>query len=101
MFQFPEERVGRGAFGYGKVVFLLRIRNDDVMDTLPTTNSRVTIEPRKDEVVLEPFIPCLPPTPSFLFSSLSEGGRKGVWDQRDFAKEVKGRSLLKEVCIGG
>lgn len=77
MFQFPKERVGRGAFGYGKVVFLLRIRNDDVMDTLPTPNSRVTIEPRKEEVVLELFIPCLPRTLLVSFSppSLRVGER--------------------------
>lgn len=35
MFQFPKERVGSAAFGCSQVVFLLRIRNDDIMDTPP------------------------------------------------------------------
>lgn len=40
VFQFPTERVGRGAFGYGKVVFLFRIQNDDVMDAPSPLNSK-------------------------------------------------------------
>lgn len=93
MFQFPTERVGRGAFGYGKVVFLFGIRNDDVMDTLPAPDSPSPLNSKKAGAVLESFIS------SCFFSSLDfslrRGGRDVELEGWEFAKEVKGAELRR------
>lgn len=96
MFQFPTERVGRGAFGYGKVVFLFGIRNDDVMDALPAPDSPSPLNSKKAGAVLESFIS------SCFFSSLDfslrRGGRDVELEGWEFARGEGSR--VKEVCWG-
>lgn len=96
MFQFPTERVGRGAFGYGKVVFLFGIRNDDVMDTLPAPDSLSPLNSKKAGLSWNSSF-LVSPIPSCFLSSLDfslrEGGRDVEMEGWNLPKGVKGAEL--------
>ena len=83
--QFPKERVGRGAFGSGRVLFLLR-ESERVM-SWPPLQPCITTELGKGWDVVELLLPRV----SFL---LPEGGRKGCrLGGEPFAVEAKLRTF--------